>query len=79
MSLVRGTLGQRGKLKTMQWVFCLLATLYLVFAAYIGLTALEIAPSYGLGEIDLLYGTAAFVICGLLLLQISLTLKDFES
>ena len=62
----------------MQWLLRLSPMLYLVFVACIGLIAIEIAPSFGLGEIDILYGVAAFVICGLLILQIALTLKDFS-
>ena len=50
----------------MQWLLRLSPMLYLVFVACIGLIAMEIAPSFGFGEIDILYGVAAFVICGLL-------------
>jgi predicted membrane protein len=57
-----------------------MASLFLLFAFFVGLTVMQISPAE-LGAIDVVTaigGLAAFAICALLLLQIVLTLRKLS-
>ena len=58
------------------WSFRLLGMLSFASTVYVGLALMQITPPFDFDDADLLAGAATFAICGLLLLQVGLTLKD---
>ena len=60
------------------WGLRLPALLTLASTAYLGLTLMQISPAFDFDELDALGGLAIFAICGLLVVQVRLTLKDFR-
>jgi hypothetical protein len=62
----------------MRWLVPALALLCFASAVSAGLIVLNYSSVSEMGDIQLLAGTAFFVICGLLLLNIVLALKDIH-
>ena len=60
------------------WGLRLPAVLTFAFTVYLGLALMQITPPFDFDELDALGGLAILAICGLFVVQVRLSLKDFR-